>query len=413
VKSLRPRPQSGRASGVLASRDPRERIPRLRASRAAALRRCIEPVEEASFLDEHWERRPLVVDRDEPGRFDDLLTTEDVEWLLESGGLRSPGFRLVRADERLKASDFLEDVSWRPVPFTGMPNVSKVAREFERGATLVVQGMHHWWPALGAFCRSLEARLGHAVQANAYFTPRRAQGLPVHHDTHDVFCLQLAGEKRWLVYEPVWELPLRDQKYTEAMGQPGDPVLDVTLRPGDTLYLPRGWLHAATTSDDESLHLTIGVNVYTWLDAFRAALNDCATDVAFRRAPAGEPAELLEALRARLTPGHVERRRREKLIRTRRPILEGQFEALRALTALDLETELERRETVLALLEGTRLSFEGTTLEFPEHVRGELEFVLAADAPFRAADIPGPLDKEGRLALVRRLVREGLLRPTG
>jgi hypothetical protein len=332
--------------------------------------------------------------------------------LLESGGLRSPAFRLVRADEQLKPSDFLEDVAWRPVAFTGMPNVPKIAREFERGATLVVQGMHHWWPALSVFCRSLEGQLGHPAQANAYFTPRRAQGLPVHHDSHDVFCLQLSGEKRWLVYEPVWELPLRDQKYKAEMGEPGDPVLDVTLRPGDTLYLPRGWLHEATTSDEESLHLTVGVNVYTWLDAFRAALNECADDVAFRRAPSGDAVELVSALQARLSPEDVERRRRERLVRTRRPLLDGQFDALRALETLDLETELERRETALAHLEGTRVSFAGTTLEFPEHVRAELEFVLAAEAPFRAADIPGSLDEEGRLALVRRLVREGLLRPT-
>jgi hypothetical protein len=319
----------------------------------------------------------------------------------------------VRADERLKASEFMSDVSWRPAPFTGMPNVAKIAREFERGATLVVQGMHHWWQPLAAFCRSLETQLGHSAQANAYFTPRRAQGLPVHHDTHDVFCLQLAGEKRWLIYDPVWELPLRDQKYdADKMGGPGDPVLDVTLRPGDTLYLPRGWLHAATTSEDESLHLTVGVNVYTWVEAFRAALDDCARDVAFRRSPSGDAAELMEALAARLSPNEVERRRRRKLVKTRRPILDGQFEALRALESLDVDTELERRETVLAELEGNSLRFEGTTLDFPEHVQEELEFVVAADAPFRAADIPGSLDDEGRLLLVRRLVREGLLRPT-
>ena len=42
-------------------------------------------------------------------------------------------------------------------------------------------------------------------------TTRRlgAQGFKVHHDTHDVFCLQVEGEKRWLVYPPVLELPLK------------------------------------------------------------------------------------------------------------------------------------------------------------------------------------------------------------
>jgi len=381
---------------------------------AEALRRCIEPVEEREFLADYWERRPLVVPRDEPGRYDDLLTAEEVERLLESGGLRFPAFRLVRADEKLKPADYLVDVSWRPVPFSGMADVGKVAAEFDRGATLVLQGLHHWWPALAAFCRSLEASLEHPAQCNAYYTPRSAQGLAVHHDTHDVFCLQVSGEKRWLVYEPAWELPLKDQRYKEEMGRPGEPVLDVTLAPGDMLYLPRGWLHAAKTSDADSLHLTIGVNVYTWLDAFRAALDLCAREVEFRRsAGSGDADALLERLAARLSPTDVRRRKRRKLVRSRRPVLDGQIEQQRLLRELDANTELERRPTVLVDLaaSGTpRLSFEGKSLEFPVHGREELQFILEADGPFRVADLPGALDEDGRLVLVARLVREGLLR---
>jgi hypothetical protein len=343
------------------------------------------------------------------------LTAEEVERLLESGGLRFPAFRLVRADEKLKPPDYLVDVSWRPVPFSGMADVAKVAAEFDRGSTMVLQGLHHWWPALASFCRSLESSLGHPSQCNAYYTPHSAQGLPVHHDTHDVFCLQVSGEKRWLVYEPAWLLPLKDQRYKEEMGAPGEPVLDVTLARGDMLYLPRGWLHAAMTSETDSLHLTIGVNVYTWLDAFRAALDSCANDLEFRRsAESGNAGALLERLAARLSPDDVQRRRRRKLVRSRRPVLEGQIDQLRALRELDAETELERRQTVLADLtvhgDTARLAFEGRRLEFPAHAREALEFVLGADEPFRAADLPGSLDEEGRLVLVTRLVREGLLR---
>jgi lysine-specific demethylase/histidyl-hydroxylase NO66 len=388
--------------------------PTTRTRSADALRRCIGPVEEAAFLDEHWERSPLVVDRDEPGRFDDLLTTEDVERLLESGGLRSPAFRLVRADEKLRSRDYLVDVPWRPAAFTGMADVARVAEAFDGGATLVVQGLHHWWPALAAFCRSLESSLGHPAQANAYYTPLSAQGLSVHHDTHDVFCLQIAGEKRWLVYEPVWELPLKDQRYDRSMGGPGEPVLDVTLTPGDTLYLPRGWMHEARTSDADSLHLTVGVNVYTWLDAFRAALDECGSDTEFRRSPDGDADDLLERLAARLQSADVRRRMRAKFVRTRRPVLDGQVGQLRALRGFESQTELERRATVLADLElhdgRAVLSFEGRELEFPERLRDELEFVLAAEEPFCASDLPGELDAEGRLVLLSRLVREGLLR---
>ena len=311
--------------------------------------------------------------------------------------------------------EYAKDIPWRPTPFTGAADVESVLTEWERGATIVLQGLHLTQPAIAAFCRSLEETLGHPAQANAYYTPRAAQGLPVHHDTHDVFVLQVAGEKRWLVYEPALELPLKDQRYSSELGQPGEVVEDRVLQPGDMLYLPRGWLHEALTSETDSLHLTIGVNVVTWLDAFRAALDECSDDVEFRRSwQAGNgPEELVEALHRRLGRKDVARRAREKLVRTRRPIRDGQLRQLRALDRLDEHTELERRRTVIAdILERDgeiALVFEGREVSFPVHARDEVVAVAEADGPFTAADLPGSLDYAGRLVLVRRLVREGFV----
>ena len=336
-----------------------------------------------------------------------------------SGGLRYPGFRLVKAGERLRVGDYTIDVPWRPTPFTGTADVERVLAEWERGATIVLQGLHLTRPSVGAFCRSIEETLGHPAQANAYYTPRAAQGLPVHHDTHDVFVLQVAGKKRWLVYEPALELPLKDQRYSEELGGPGAAVEDRVLRPGDMLYLPRGWLHEALTSDTDSLHLTIGVNVVTWLDAFKAALDELREDVRFRRSwqSGNGTHELVEALGERLGSEDVERRAREKLIRSRRPIREGQLRQLRALDDLGTETELERNPTVLASFVerngAVSLVFEGRELTFPAHVREEVAAITGAEEPFTASQLPGSLDDEGRLVLVRRLVREGFLRVSG
>jgi len=220
----------------------------------------------------------------------------------------------------------------------------------------------------------------------------------------------VSGEKRWLVYEPALELPLKDQRYKPELGGPGDPVHDVTLKPGDALYLPRGWLHEAATSSTDSLHITVGVNVYTWLDAIKAALDDCGDDVEFRRSPEGEADELVERLRARLDPEHVARRQRRRLVKTRRPILEGQLGQLRTLDGLTLETPIERRQTVLFDLDRLTLVFEGKELSFPPSAEEPVAFAAATTGPFTPAQLPGDLDDESRLVLVRRLVREGFLR---
>jgi lysine-specific demethylase/histidyl-hydroxylase NO66 len=384
-----------------------------------ALARSIEPVPAEEFAAEHWERRPLLVERAGRGRFDDLLSEADVERLVCTSGIRHPAFRLVKAGETISLADYTVDIAWRPTAFSKTADPERVATAFADGATIVVQGLHHWWEPLARFCRDLERELGHPAQANAYYTPRDSQGLPVHHDTHDVFVLQVAGEKRWLVYEPVWELPLKDQRYKPEMGEPGPAVLDVTLRAGDTLYLPRGWLHEALTSETDSLHLTVGVSVYTWLDALGAALASCADDVRFRRSVPSDGAgrdELLDTLSARLEPASVARRMRRRFVSTRRPVLDGQLSQLRALAALTVETPVERRATVIADVgseDGSvTLAFEGKTVVFPARVGAAVEHAATAERAFRARDVPGDLDEAGRLVFVRRLVREGFLRLT-
>ena len=372
--------------------------------RPEALDRAIEPVAAGRFLDENWERKPLVVPRGEEGRFDDLLSLRDVERLVTETGLRTPAFRLVKAGAT--PAGYTVDLPWRPEPFVGVADVTRVLAEFEAGATIVLQGLHHLWLPLARYCRHLEAQLGHTVQANAYYTPRGSQGLPVHHDTHEVFSLQVAGEKRWLVYEPVVELPLKNQRYRSALGEPGEPVLDVTLRAGDTMYLPRGWLHQALTSGSDSLHITVGVNVRRWIDEARAALDDEENDLAFRQAIDREEAPALPPLDA----DRVREQARDRFVFGRRPVLDGQLSELRALDELTTETTLVRRDTVIADLHGTTLVFEGRRLGFPERLAAELEFLLTAEKPFTPAQLPGTLDDAGRLVLVRKLVREGFLR---
>ena len=310
--------------------------PTLRKAAEAALARCLEPVDAGMFFAEHWAKRPLLVERDEPGRFDDLLSEADVERLVCSTGIRYPAFRLVQRGK---------PTGRRRVHERGLRGVrrSRARRtcracvaEWEAGATIVLQAMHVNWHPLAVFCRLLEEAIGRPVQANAYYTPRGSQGFAVHHDTHDVLVLQIAGEKRWLLYEPLLELPLKHQRYSAALGEHGEPTDDFVLSAGGSLYLPRGWLHQAKTSETDSLHLTIGIAQHTWLDAARGALEASRTSsrsVTASRTALRTASPTLVA--EQLDPELVERRRRRQFVDSRRPIREDGLSQLRALERLD------------------------------------------------------------------------------
>jgi hypothetical protein len=389
------------------------------ASAAGALGLTLNPVTTADFLGEYCERRPLVVARAQDGRFDGVLSDADVERLVCESAIRTPAFRLVRDGAQLPPSTYTTDIPWRPGSFSGTALVDRIAQEHADGATIVLQALHlHWHPA-AVFCRGLETVLGWPVQANAYRTPAASRGFGVHHDTHDVFVLQVCGHKRWRIYEPVVELPLKGRRWTPAdEASVGEPVADITLQAGDTLYLPRGWPHEASAADSDSLHITVGLHPPARIDALRAALADCGDDVEFRRGldAGGElPIQLLERLADRLDPDAVAHRARQRFVDGRRPILDGQLTQVSALAQrLTLQSPLARRETVIADLEveadgATNLRFEGKELRLPRRAAEAVEAAYLATAPFTAAELPGPLDAAGRLVLVRRLVREGFL----
>ena len=162
---------------------------------------------------------------------------------------------------------------------------SKLTALFADGATLVLQALHRTWPPLIDFTQQLAAELGHPVQVNAYVTPPQSRGFDDHYDVHDVFVLQISGRKHWRIHEPVHPVPLRDQPWTdrrEAVAEAADtpPIIDAVLEPGDCLYLPRGYLHAATALGGVSTHLTFGVHTWTRHAVARTMLDRALLDLA-------------------------------------------------------------------------------------------------------------------------------------
>src|SRR5690606_16467300 len=185
--------------------------------------------------------------------------------------------------EILPPSSFTRRARTGSVWIDDLVDPGRTLAAFADGATIVLNSLHRWWPPLGRFCHALEGELGHPVQANAYLTPAGASGFAPHHDTHDVLVLQVEGAKRWTVREPLVDAPLeRHRSDHEAAG--AQPVLfDDELRPGDCLYLPRGFVHSAAAQEAASLHVTIGVLARTHHDLLRRIVDRTADEPVFRQ----------------------------------------------------------------------------------------------------------------------------------
>jgi JmjC domain len=394
-----------------------------------AIERCAG--DPAAFVRDHWAKAPLLRRGAGPGGFDDLLSLDDVDRILSTTAPRVPLFRMVKDGKPLPPSAYTKSGRIGSQPLSDLADPGRIFEEFHGGATIVLQGLQRYWVPLTRFCRDLELFLTHPVQVNAYLTPPASRGLGVHHDTHDVFVLQVHGRKLWQVWDAAVPFPLNHQtKLPPGAETPTEPPLvGAELAPGDCLYVPRGFRHAARTAETASLHLTVGMLTYNWNDLLREVLEGATEETWFREGlPIGfadDPRALVASLAERVAElrrfldkvdlSRVAEGAANRFWANRAPMLDGQLRQLLVLDELDDATLLRRRPGATCRLRraGDRLELVlgDRTLAMPARLEPAVRRLLEPGgcAP---ADLAGQLDPDSRLVLARRLVREGLLQPS-
>ena len=388
---------------------------------AIGLAALLAPLTIEGFQRDYAEQRPLHLERAAPAWLQQLPDA----WALDGLVARAAAAGKVR---------LVRQGSAFPGPADGLPGILSA---YSQGSTVVVAKGHEESPDIGALAAALQEELEQPIGINLYLTPPGAQGFKEHADGHDVFILQLSGEKRWRVFRPIIHLPLESQvvrppPFDEQILPPppegyGEPILDLRLTRGQLLYLPRGFVHAAETSQAGSAHLTIGAHPLRQRDLLTEMLA-----VAAERARAlretlprlgkdrgSELASARRALQATLdalaAPGALEEalaRAERRQARAAIPQLGGSLEAIERSVALELSTQLRHRSGTMAVafLEGGKacLEFGANRVDGPAALLPAFELV-ARTRSLRPADLPSELSDASKLTLARRLISEGLL----
>jgi lysine-specific demethylase/histidyl-hydroxylase NO66 len=229
----------------------------------------IAPVDADTFFREYHEQKALIAHRDEPDRYAGLLSIERIDAIVSSLDLRAGSLDMARSDPPVRPEDFTFE--------TGYIDRGGVAEQYRQGATLILPQLHMSDPVLGDFCRAMESLLSCHVQTNIYLTPPHNQGFRTHYDDHDVFVLQVSGEKYWRLYDTPVENPYRGEGFQPEKYPVGEPVEEFVLKAGECAYVPRGLMHDASTHGEEpSLHITLGLIVKTWADLMLEAVSEVA-----------------------------------------------------------------------------------------------------------------------------------------
>ena len=150
------------------------------------------------------------------------------------------------------------------------PDTEKVQNWVSNGASIILNDIDRLNSGIKNISNQLQNLTNGKCQGNLYFSMQSHQAFGPHCDTEDVFAIHFEGEKVWNIYEKTEKNPINHPlfKYNaeERIKKAGRIIDQITLKPGDLLYMPRGQYHDALASKNGSIHITFGLTYFKPID---------------------------------------------------------------------------------------------------------------------------------------------------
>ncbi|UVI38839.1 JmjC domain-containing protein [Qipengyuania spongiae] len=257
-----------------------------------ALEPFFAPVGVEKFRAEYFERRPLHLSAQTTSQRCSTVRWEDVlDWVDVLPKWRETGLQMIMDSRPVAREHFVVLRESGGGPALG-PDSSLVAAMMNLGASLVLDGVEDIDVGLRRICSALASAFAGKAGVNVYCSRSGIQAFGSHCDPHEVFVVQCEGIKDWRIYENRAEAPTsarmdRDQSVIDR--SKGAIAQQITMRPGDLLYIPRGFYHDAVARTERSLHLTFGVQPLYGLAVLDLVKELAMDDPVFRQnLPSGE-----------------------------------------------------------------------------------------------------------------------------
>jgi Cupin superfamily protein len=371
-----------------------------------SLRSLLAPIGEADFRTQHWEKKPLIIQRQNPDFYADLFTLRDFEDAI----MRSPALLMTANEAKRKTS-------------TKVPGLERLLADMRDGDTLVLPQLNRHDPKLGRLCRQLSAGLGHPSHTNLYLAPPHAKGFTPHWDHQEAFILQLWGSKHWKIERERRSFWTGNDERDADLELRGDHD-SVTLKQGDLIYIPRGFVHAVESGSEPSLHITLEVltiRLETLVHVIVTAARRRDTSLAmalplgFMQGGRDEIVRRATAALRRIDEtfvGVIVDQYLDELVGKHPLDISGQLVDFFESAPLRLEDVAGPRPGVVYRMhlgkDHVRVNVGTRVIAFPEFFRDALDFALETPA-YRVREIPGGLQDDEKLAFATRLMEEGLM----
>ena len=313
---------------------------------------------------------------------------------------------------------------------TNFIDITNLLDNYSNGATIIFLSLDRHIPSISELCRGLQNILNIHIQANVYLTPRTSKGFNAHFDTHDVFILQIEGKKHWKIWNNELKLPLRYQEQIFGEDQENKiPDIDIILEKGDTLYIPRGFIHSGLSLKDNSMHITVGIIPFIFVNILSQKINNILSKLADdelmqKIIPPQFALEndlinpttvkdfnlLREKILNQIDFKQTKQESYRVFLEKRQPNCNGLISSMSKLKNIDERTIIFKRKNINFLLLKdieTKLIVNGNNIIFPLHYFDILNKLIDRNH-FCINDILDEISLENKINITQKLLKSGL-----
>src|SRR5215467_2801989 len=259
------------------------------------LKSLVDPLGEAEFLALLRERKLKFLRGCNSRRFEKLVSWRVLNRLLDGTTLPLNALRVLRESVSIPTNFYLKQ---------GRIDPAALSKLLEQGISLIFNQLDEHVPALQVLCKNLQRKTLEKVSAAAIMTSGRGGALKCHYDSEDLVILQVAGTKRWQVFDSPVVNPVPGVT-KKAPPERLRPIFDQVLQPGDFLFLPAGHWHHCENGQHRSLHVCILFEPPSGRNLLQTLVSKLSLDETFkhpltRHSSAERLVEHENALRARI-----------------------------------------------------------------------------------------------------------------
>lgn len=383
------------------------------------LNKLIEPLSLSSFFEAYYEQKCLHITDRANDYYQDILTVKDIDEALSLKNIPAHSIRMAQ----LEITSFSE---WTKLNmFEGLSvDYEEVQTKLEAGISLLLNSLQKYIPKLRQFVSQFRVELQSMAWTNIYITPPNNQAFKLHYDTHDVFILQIQGTKIWKLYNSPVELPHKSQKFKKLFPEEEHDfplAQEITLREGDLLYIPRGFLHQAISNEEVSIHITLGITPVRVLDLWDEFKKKSLQEAFFRKSlpVVGLDKHVLEENIKEYFYEVIKQMPLEELLentQSRWVEKELKIPIPRIIQNLVIKNKIDkntiiypRKDVIIkTYVEGYFMVLElnGTKKEFPILLRETIDSLLNAKEGIKIKDLKGPFSEIEKIKLIKSYIKD-------